>query len=602
VEVRALVPVRGRFDDLLRAWHERRRALREQDVPRADSAGLRILDLKAELGIENLEDLAAAEVRASARALKGHITGDGVARAEFAVALAPDMAAAHVALARARLVSDPAGGAVTALRDLAAAAGAAARHPQTARAFLGDVLSAALLGTLVAAAVVLGVLFLRRARLALHDFHHLPVVRLATPWQAGFLALALIALPVALRLGPAAVLATLALASALYLSMAERAVATAALVGVALLPWGAHEAARATAWTGTLAEDVYRVEQGADDGRIAARLEARAGRGDLPPAALVALGRHHKRRGDLDAALRWYEAAGSSRPDVLVDVGNVRFLRGDLEGAKAAFLAAVDRAGGDVTALSAAHYGLSKAYLRTSALEQAQEARKRAALEDPALVDRYASDEDFRANRWLIDVPLSRAEIAGLAVDDVPRSVGDALLARLAGPLPFTAWPWAPLAAVLALWVVALLRRRAAPSEACERCGGPACRRCGPVGGALCGQCVNAFVKQGVVDIRDRLRKEAEIRTRARVDRIVARALALVSGGGGHLWRGEPVRGALVVLALAFFAAVAVLWRGVVPPPHPPPWHVEAKLGVTVTLAAVIWAVAVRDLFRRSRR
>ncbi len=598
--VRAIEPVRARYQDLIDAWSERRKSLREQDLVRAKASQSRLLALKTELGIENLDDVAAAEVRASARALEARAPGDAVARAELAVALAPDLASAYVALARAHLANEP-GQAVAALKDLGAAVSAAAREPRTARAILGDVLAAMLLAVFGAATLLLGLFFLRRARLVLHDFHHLPVVRLATPLQAGFLALVILALPVALRLGLAALPIMLGLLAARYLEVHERMVATLALVAIALLPWGAQRASELVAWTGTLAEDVYVLEHGADDGRVAARLEARAARGELPAPALLALGRHHKRRGDLQAALRWYQAAGRSRPDALVNIGNVLFLEGDADGAKAAYLAAIDRAGADVTSLAAAHYDLSKIFLRQSALDQAQEARKKAALEDSALTERYGSDEDFRANRWLIDVPVPPGEIGPLAADDAPRAMGDAVLTWLAGPFPSSSWPWIPLALALALWPIALARRRLTPSEACERCGRPACQRCATVADGLCGQCVNVFAKRGVVDPRDRLRKEAQVRRYASTRRLVSRGLALVSGGAGHVWHGEAARGALVLLVLAFLAAVAVPRRWLVPLPYPPAWVAIGKLVLVAPLALLVWAVAVHDLFRRTR-
>ena len=599
--VRSLEPVRGRYEDLLAAWRERRKALREQDLQRAQLQQQRVLALKVELGIENLEDLASAEVRASARALEARAPGDAVARAEMAVELAPALASAHVALAEARLAREP-GQFLAVAKDLAVGLVGAARKPPLARTLLGDLLAAALAAVLAASALVLALLFLRRLRLALHDFSHLPVIRHTTPLQAGFLGLAVLALPIALRLGPAAMLALLAIAAAPYLEIEERAVATVALVAIALLPWGARQVAQLTTWAGTPAEDVYVLEQGADDGRVAARLAARAARGELPPTVLVALGRHHKRRGDLDAALRWYQAAGP-RTDALVNSGNVRFLKGDLDAAKTAYLAAIDRAvaTADVTALAAAHYDLSKVFLRESALEQAQEARKKAALEDAALVARYGSDEDFRANRWLIDVPVPAAEVSRLASDETPRAVGEAVLASLAGPFPPWSSSWGLVAVALALWPAALARRRIAPSAACERCGRPACQRCGTVTSQLCGQCVNVFLRKGVVDARDRLRKEAQVRRSTRTRKLVARGLAVVGGGAGHVWRGDAVRGALLLLVLSFLVALALLWRGLLPSAHPSVWFARSRLATALLLATLVWALAARDLFHRTR-
>ncbi len=318
----------------------------------------------------------------------------------------------------------------------------------------------------------------------------------------------------------------------------------------------------------------------------------------------MALGLHHKRRGELDLAMRWYAAAGAERADALVDAANVRFLQGDLEQARAGYLRAVDRAmaAGQVTPLAAAHYGLSKVFLRGSALDQAQEARRKAATEDPELIERQGSDDDFRANRWLIDVPPPRPEVEALAQDEAPQAVADAVQARLSGAFPPSSGPWLLFAAALLLWQVALLHRVLSPSAACVRCGGPACRRCGPAAGGQCGQCVNAFTKKGVVDVRDRLRKHAQVHRRDRARRIVARALAVVSGGGGHVWAGAPARGALVLFAIAFVAFMAVFWRGAVPPPQPSTWEETAKLALALPVGLAIWALALRDIVRITRK
>lgn len=601
--VRSIEPVSATLDDLFGAWDERRRALREQDVPRARAAEERLLWLKRELGIVNLYEMAESEARAAARALEARLPAEAIGRAETAVALAPDLPGAHMALAlaRARATREPAQ-ALAVLSEVGAAVLAACREPHAARAILGDVLVAATGSAFVTSAVVLVLLFLRRARAVLHDVQHLPVLRLLTRLQAGFLGAVALVAPLAFDLGPVVFLAGLALVSCAYLGRRERLVATAALASIALLPWAAERSAAVTAWAGTLADDVYRLEQGADDGRVSARLEARGNRGALPNAALVALGRHLKRRGDLDGALRWYGAVGSVRADALVNAGNAHLLQGRADEAKASYLAAADRAGGDTAALAAAHYDLSKIYLRQSALDQAREARRRAALEDPGLIEQYGSDDDFRANRWLLDVPLGRTEIRALAVDDVPRGVGEAARAWLAGPLPPATWPWAPLAVAAALWPLAALGRAPRRARLCERCGRPACTRCDGVTGDLCAQCVNVFSRKGVVDARDRLRKEAEVRRRARLRRFAMRALAVAGGGAGQLWGGQPVRGGLFLFGLLFLVMVAVFWRGIVPPPHPSDWAAWGKLAVAGPLAVIVWVFSVRDVFRSTRR
>jgi hypothetical protein len=349
---------------------------------------------------------------------------------------------------------------------------------------------------------------------------------------------------------------------------------------------------------------VWAVEQGDVSDAEAAELAGRFAGTPAPPAVYAALGRHHKRRGDLDEALRLYALAqaGETRAAGLqVNVGNVLFLKGDLDGAKAAYLAATDRAGADLVALAAAHYDLSKLYLRTSDMEKSAAVREKAEREGGDFLRRFGSDDDFSANRYLVDVPVPARELRALAAGDPSaEEIAAWVRRRLAGPLPRGAWPWAPLGALALLWGVALLGRRLAPATSCERCGGAACRRCDGGAGAQCGQCVNVFVRKGVVDARDKLRKEAEVRRRGRLRQGATRALAVVGGGAGHVVDGAPVKGALLLLGVLFAAFVLWFWRGVMPPPQPSPYVLAGKIAVAVPLGLAVWAIAVRDAFRRT--
>jgi hypothetical protein len=154
---------------------------------------------------------------------------------------------------------------------------------------------------------------------------------------------------------------------------------------------------------------------------------------------------------------------------------------------------------------------------------------------------------------------------------------------------------------VAALWLIAVAGRGLRPSRSCEKCGRPACARCDGAAGLLCGQCVNVFVKKGVVEARDRARKEAQVRRYANVRTLVARVAAAVGGGAGHIVRGHPVKGALL-LALFLFAVFLVVFRdGVLPPPQPAPLAALGRIAVAIPLALAVHAFAVRDLFRRTR-
>jgi hypothetical protein len=60
------------------------------------------------------------------------------------------------------------------------------------------------------------------------------------------------------------------------------------------------------------------------------------------------------------------------------------------------------------------------------------------------------------------------------------------------------------------------------------------------------------------------------------------------------------VRGALFLVGILFPAFVLWFWRGVMPPPQPSPYVLAGKIVVAAPLALVVWALAVRDAFRRT--
>jgi tetratricopeptide (TPR) repeat protein len=591
----------GRVEEL---WQARRKASREQDGPASRAAAASLRDAMKELGIASLPWHAIAELRDAERSLRVRAVDDAVEHAATAVALGPDLPEPYLALARARIAAEPTRP-IPALRAAWAGLGAALRDPHVARALLGDITGAAIVALFGAAAATIGVLFLSRLRIFLHDFRHLPVVRSGTPGQATALALALLALPLVFRLGPFALLLAASLAAWAYLSNRERIAVTVSLLALVAIPALAGQASRVTAWQGTLADDVHEIEAGWPTPEFVAEMKERSTREKFPAPALLAIGRWHKRQGDLVEARRWYDAALEVDPrsaEAQVNLGNLYFLEGDLDGAKAAYLAAVDRAH-DLSTLAAAQYDLGKLYLRLASVGQSSEARRKAQQADAAYLARYGSDDDFRANAWLVDALPSAERLADLAAGDAgPRAVGEAALLRVAGPLARWGWPILPLLLVASLWGFALVVPRIAPAAPCDRCGRPACRRCDPGATGSCGQCVNVYMRQNAVDPRDRSRKEAQVRRHAQVRRWTQRALAVTGGGAGHVVGGRPVLGFVVVFVLLFLGFLAWFWHGVVPPPQHSPYAVALRLAVAVPLFALLYALAVRDAFRRTRQ
>jgi tetratricopeptide (TPR) repeat protein len=600
---RRTIPVQTSYARLMELWAERRKALRDTDPLKAEAAEKALLAVRRELAIENLPALAFVEIRDARRSLEANLPAEAVAHARTAIELAPDLADAHLAMARARFAEAPGqvGAALGALLDACAAA---AREPHTVRAFYGDLFSAAFAAVLVAALATVLLLAVRRLRLFLHDFHHLPLLRGTPAVQSSFLALVLLGLPLAFGLGPTMAACVALLAVWLYLDTVERAVATLALLAVLALPRAAAVAARFTAWTGSLADTVHELESGAVSDEAAAEVAARFGDRPAPAPVYAALGRHAKRRGRLDEALRYYALAAAAdphAPEVQVNVGNALFLKDDLEGAKAAYLAATDRAGGDLVVLGAAHYGLSKLYLRTTDMSQSAAAREKAEREAGEFLRRRGSDDDFSANRWLVDVPVPEEKVRALAAGDgSPQALEAWVERRLAGDLPRAAWPWAPGALLAVLWAFGLLGGKLRPSGACERCGGAACRRCDPAAGELCGQCVNVYVHKGLVDARDRLRKDAQVRRHQQLVSVATRILSIVGGGAGQVFHGAAAKGAALLVAILFTAFLIWFWRGVMPPPHPSAYALAGKLLVAAPVGLALWAYAIRDAFRRT--
>jgi hypothetical protein len=349
---------------------------------------------------------------------------------------------------------------------------------------------------------------------------------------------------------------------------------------------------------------VERLERGAVSDAEAAEVLRAAEGGGAPAPVLAALGRHLKRRGDLAGALRLYREAAALEPraELLVNIGNVLFIQDDIEGARAAYLQASDQAGGDPLVRGVAHYDLSKLYLRTSDLQRSGTARDSAEHEAGAFLAGRGSDEDFSANRYLVDVPVPAARVAALAASDpAPAALRAALEAQLMGAVPGSSWAWVAGLLLALPWALTLLSRRIDPSHACHRCGRPACRRCDGAPGLACGQCVNVFEKKGVVDARDRLLKEQQVRRRGRIQRLLARALALAGGGLGHFLLDAPLRGVLFTAGVAFLGFAAWTWSGLAPAPYPSPFALPARAAGAALLGAILWLVGVRDVFRNTR-
>ncbi len=596
---------------LLATWERWRKAWTDLDLKTAETAQEELITLKEDLGVEDLETFSFAFARASEVKLLANDPLASLSLAQAAVKLAPDLPSSHLALARSQFAVDAAafGEYVGSVQNGLAAM---LRDPRYRRPVLADLASAVIFALLATALTVTLVLFLRKVRYFLHDFHHL-FPRSAARWQSLAIAGLLLSLPIVFRLGLTPILLVLFAAVVLYLSVVERIVAAALIALLGVLPLLAGVAVEQTAFAGTVAEDLQRLERGGDAAEeAAARLTHRHLKEQPVFPELFALARYELRRGKLDAAVTHFKAAAALRTNdarLLTNLGNAMMAQGDPEGAAEMYKSATQA---DPT-LAAPLYNISRLYNRRAAtapdeqvggeLDKALTAITTAQKLDASLLTRKEPpEENLLHNRLLISPPLPTAELASLAVSP---ERGDRVRAQLALALVGTAAdPVAsvyPALAALLLLGLGLTAPRLGSSRACEKCGRAVCRRCDPelgMGSQLCNQCVNVFARKGVVPPPVKVRKQLEVdRYQGRMNRF-SYLFGLICSGAGHLFSGLPIRGALYVFCFLFLVFNVFFRVGILRPPFGslPMLMRLAPVGVAFLL---LYLLSLRGLYKR---
>lgn len=596
--------------ELLALWQRWQAANAAKDTAKADATLRELLKHKDELDVSDLEPFSVGLLRvADARRQAGDV-GSAMQLAEAAVALSPNLPYARLAYAEALARREPTD-VGRYLGEAKGALGALVKDPRYLRATLADLGAMGLFALLMTAVAVVGVLFVRRARYLLHDFHHF-FPRAVDRWQSAVLALLLLTTPLVLGLGLVPVLLVLLAAVTVYLTVAERAVAWGLLALVGLSPLAAGSLASATAFPGTVAEDVYLLERGgisADDAaaRVRARHEARA----ATFAELFALGRFESRRGQLADALTHYKAASNLRSGdtrLLTNWGNALLASGNPDGAAELYTAASKGA-----TLAAPSYNLAMVLRRkakvvpdeavSGVLNLAREAIGVANELDPSLLQREPPpDEHLLVGRFVLSEPLPASELAALVGNGsggerVEAQLSRMLMAGMTGPV---AWGLPALAGGL-LFGWGFLRSRLKASKVCEKCGRAVCRRCDPelgIGSNMCTQCVNVFARKGQVPPQMRTRKEQQvIAYQSWMDR-AALALSALVAGAGHVFAGLPLRGALYAFLFLFGVGAVVFHGGVLRVPYGevPGW---LKLTFAGLLLLPVYTLTLRGLYKR---
>ncbi len=600
--------------DLEAVWNRWRQARATNDRDAARTALSELRTLRVELSATDLEPLSAGFLReAAVRRRAGDMAG-AVRLAEVAVELSPGLPYARFELAELLALEKP-GDVPRYLGQVRQALTTLAQDARYRRPALADLGGLVLMAWGATAVALMALLFLRKVRYALHDFHHL-LPRLVSRWQSALLGVLLLSLPWVLGLGILPALLLMLAVVSLYLSRTERVVAAVLVAGLGLLPLAVGQLARATSFAGTPAEDVYLLERGglsAEEARarVLARMEART----ATFAEVVSLAYFESRRGLLEEARTHYKAASvlkSSDARLLTRFGNTLVALGDPDGA-ALLYAQASRSAPD---LAAPHYNLAQVVRRRAKtlpdsevgkeLDKAATAMAAAQALDNSLIAREPPPESrLLMNLLLLSPPLGESDWLPLADGAEAGRQVEAQLSRwlLPGLAPGLAASVgaAGLAVLLALLGFAGDRLKAA--RACERCGRPVCVRCDPelgVGSKQCGQCVNVFSRRGLVPQQLRARKQLQVdRHQAWTGRLTY-ALGAVLSGAGHVASGVPVRGALYTFGFLFALAAVLLHEGLVRGPYgEAPLYL--KLVPSALLLLGIYVLSLRGL-RRLRR
>ncbi len=584
------------FPDLLAAFRARQQAVTGRNPGDVAILSRDLADLRETLDFPDLFSTAEALCHEATRELLGGRDERALAAAKLAARLAPDLPDAYWLAARVQLLSHGFSGAGEAARAIEAGLAAEVRDPRSRRLLLGNLTVAAIFAGVAASVFALLLLSLLSLRRLFHDFHHL-FPKAVNPAQTTLFGALLLAGPWLFHLGPFALLATLAAVAWPYQPRGGHA---AILLALGMLVAAPRVLALAgPAALSPLGTDLYLVERDLDSGPEEATLENAARAGNAPFAVLFALARRAKRLGDLPAAKGLYEqalAAEGARAEAENDLGNVLFLQGDLAGAKKLY----DQAVGDDPNLAAAYFNLGRYYNHVLQLDQSQDAQRRALALDPALIEPHLGGDDRRANRFLIDVPLPWRDIVAAGVAPQEAGIRRQVEARLDGPLGGSMTEALIILAGVIV-VLTFLAGKLHLSSTCVQCGRPACGRCDEAlaGEGLCGQCVAVFVRRAGVDPVARLRKEIQVRVHKRRRHAAVRALAILTGGGGHVASGRPFAGLVLLWIVAFLAAEASGVSDVLRAPTPGMGAFRAAAAAVAL--ALVYLFAVGHAFLESR-
>ena len=543
-------PMGERSDLLLAAWNAPADSLSER-VAVTRAAALAV-------GVWSFDTAARALLHSSG-------LGSPLERARGAVTLAPDLPAAHMALAEALWWTGEAP--MAALRNAFAALVAAARHPEAVFWFGGSLLFLAAVGLVAGGALTLLAAAAGAFRRAAHDLGHL-VAPGAPEFARVALLAALMMLPVALGQGPLGfLLACLALGLGFGSRRQRVVLALAALsIGLGAFPV-ANLASRSLGFFGSdpVVRAVVSVASGADAPGDRLRLSAAVEHDAMALRGLAMLARRHGRLGEADAHYQRLVSQWPRDAALANNAANVRLELGHLESAYALYDSALEQGDSEIVL-----FNLSQAHGRAFRVDALNQVLADAQRLDGERIAQFTALTGQAGREFVVDLPVSTPVLwrrllerqSGVGLADPLRS---RLAPGLLGDAPLL------LAGVLlaVLFSFSWIGSRFEASRGCGRCGTQLCVRCDPAhaGCELCPDCSRLFLRPEQTDRTLRVERIGVLRLRERrLQGINALAAVLLPGAAGALKRRPAT---MLLGALGFSLAVAcVVWpRGPLPDP-----------------------------------
>jgi len=545
------LPATGRSDLMLQAWGAPAESLADRIAVTRGAA--------LEAGVWSFD--------AAARALlRSPELGSSLERARGAVALAPDLPAAHMALAEALWRTGV--GPMQALRSVLAGLASAVRHPEAAFWFGGSLFF--LIGVALVAGGVLTLLAAAAGAFlpAAHDLGHLLVPRAPEFAQAALLA-ALLLLPGVFGQGAVGLLlASLALGLA-YASPRQRGILALAVAAIGLGAFPVADlASRSLDFFSrdAVARAAVSVASGADAPADRVRLAAAAETDPMALQGLAILARRNGRLGEADALYQRLLEAWPANAALANNAANVRLELGHLESAYALYARALAENDSAIVL-----FNLSQAHGRALRVDALSETLSRAQEVDGGHIAEFTALAGHAGPEFVVGLPVSlpilwrrmlaRSDGVGMASELRAR-----LMPGVLGnsPLRFTGWMLAVLLAFS--W----LGSRFEAAHGCGSCGVRLCPRCEPdhADCELCPDCSRLFYQPEQTARVLRVERIGALQLRERrLQGVTALAALLLPAAAGAITR-RPA--AMLFGALGFSLMLAcVAWpRGPLPDPQ----------------------------------